>query len=359
MTQNAPSVASSDLSQRFALDTQGFASMKAAAAKSSDQGVKMAAQQFDASFMQMMLKSMRDATPADGELDSNNSATFTSMLDQQLAQQLSSKGVGMANAMIGQLSRNMGQSAAAGATGANGATGTAATVGSLGAAGGLAARANAGLNALSSTGSLSGAPDASSDSLSGSNAGDSVAALAYARAMSGARLRGQALGTDPDSTAALRGTSRSDHANAFVSKLASSAQTASAATGIPARFIVGQAALESGWGKHEIKNSDGSSSHNVFGIKAGRDWTGATVTASTVEYHNGVAQRVTARFKAYGSYDEAMNDYANTLKANPRYQPVIEASNDVNGFAQGMQRAGYATDPQYAKKLINIMNQMA
>ena len=136
------------------------------------------------------------------------------------------------------------------------------------------------------------------------------------------------------------------------------AQAASAATGIPARFIIGQAALESGWGKREIKNADGSTSHNVFGIKATKDWTGKTVSTLTTEYVHGKPQRVVEKFRAYDSYQEAMTDYASLLKGNPRYAQVINSAHDVKGFANGMQRAGYATDPHYAKKLMSIMDKM-
>jgi len=121
---------------------------------------------------------------------------------------------------------------------------------------------------------------------------------------------------------------------------------------------VGQAALESGWGKREIRHADGSTSHNVFGIKATKSWTGKTVTATTTEYVNGVAHRVKAKFRAYDSYDDAMADYANMLKNNPRYASVINGSHSAEGFAQGMQRAGCATGPHYAKKLLSIMQSM-
>ena len=122
-----------------------------------------------------------------------------------------------------------------------------------------------------------------------------------------------------DAAAARR--RQSPKVDAFVDKLAAPAQAASAATGIPARFIIGQAALESGWGKSEIKKADGSTSHNVFGIKATKDWTGKTVTTVTTEYVNGKPQRTVEKFRAYDSYEDAMTDYASLLKSNPRYAP--------------------------------------
>ncbi|BCF90046.1 flagellar assembly peptidoglycan hydrolase FlgJ [Paraburkholderia largidicola] len=301
--------AANDLTNRFALDTQGFDAMRAQAAANPREAMKSAAKQFDAVFTQMMLKSMRDATPSDGPFDSHDTATFTSMMDQQLSQQMSSKGIGVADAMLKQLMRNSGMS-----------------------------------------------PD-------DTNAGNNVALNALAKAYSnpannGALKMGRGYSANSALTPAVRGDGSSDKVDAFVDKLAAPAQAASAATGIPARFIIGQAALESGWGKREIRKTDGTTSHNIFGIKATDDWNGKTVATVTTEYINGRPQRVVEKFRAYDSYEEAMTDYASFLKSNPRYAQVINSSRDVNGFAQGMQRAGYATDPHYAKKLISIMQKM-
>ncbi|MFM0740335.1 flagellar assembly peptidoglycan hydrolase FlgJ [Paraburkholderia xenovorans] len=324
---NAASMAN-DLTQRFALDVQGFGKLSAQVKASPQAGMKMAAQQFDAVFTQMMLKSMRDATPQDGPFDSHDSATFTSMMDQQLSQQMSQKGIGVADAMIKQLMRNQGMQ-----------------VGGAGGAGGLAGMANA----------LGGG--------SGGDEGQTAALNALAKAYGNAQANGQlAMGKGYSANSALtpplKGDGSSPKVDAFVDKLAEPAQAASAATGIPARFIIGQAALESGWGKSEIKKGDGSTSHNVFGIKATGDWTGKTVSTVTTEYINGKPQRVVEKFRAYDSYQEAMTDYASLLKGNPRYAQVINSAHDVNGFATGMQRAGYATDPHYAKKLMSIMQKM-
>jgi flagellar protein FlgJ len=321
-----------DLSQRFALDVQGFDALRAQAGADPKQALKSTARQFDAVFMQMMLKSMREATPQDGILDSNDSKQYTAMLDQQLAQQLSSKGVGVANQLITQLSRNLGASSPAGSGGAGTIPGGNAIGGMLGGGG-------------------------------ASNAGDAAMLNALARAYSnaqanGALASGKGYSAQSALTPPLHGKGESAKVDAFVDKLAGPAQAASAATGIPARFIVGQAALESGWGKGEIKNADGSPSHNVFGIKATPDWTGKTVAAVTTEYVNGKARKVVQKFRAYGSYAEAMTDYASMLRDNPRYASVLSTSHDAVSFAHGMQKAGYATDPHYAKKLISIMKQM-
>ncbi len=314
----------SDLSQRFALDVQGFDALRAQAKQSPQASAKLVAGQFDAMFTQMMLKSMRDATPDGGLFDSHTSKMYTSMLDQQLAQQMSQRGIGVADMLMKQLTRNAGLGAGAGA-GADAASAGLDTAGNEGGLAAMNAMAKAYANAAANNGNLAGSRGYSADS-----------AL----------------------TPSGKGAGTSEQADAFVGRLAAPAQAASAATGIPARFIVGQAALESGWGKREIRGSDGTSSYNVFGIKATKGWKGRTVTALTTEYVNGEPHHVAAKFRAYDSYEHAMTDYASLLKNNPRYAGVLSASRSAEGFAHGMQKAGYATDPNYAKKLISIMQQI-
>ncbi|MGU7814668.1 flagellar assembly peptidoglycan hydrolase FlgJ [Burkholderia sp. AW49-1] len=322
-----------DLTQRFALDVQGFDALRAQAKQSPQAGAKAVAGQFDAMFTQMMLKSMRDASPDGGLLDSHTSKMYTSMLDQQLAQQMSKRGIGVADALMKQLLRNAGQ-------GTGGDTAADAGAAGLGAVG-------------------LGAAGSGTSGNEGSLAAMNAMARAYANAANNGGLAG-ARGYTAGSalTPPLKGASGAQDADAFVDRLAGPAQAASATTGIPARFIVGQAALESGWGKREIRASDGSTSYNVFGIKANKGWTGRTVSALTTEYVNGAPRRVVAKFRAYDSYEHAMTDYANLLKNNPRYAGVLSASRSVEGFAHGLQKAGYATDPNYAKKLISIMQQI-
>ncbi|HEY9109256.1 MAG TPA: flagellar assembly peptidoglycan hydrolase FlgJ [Roseateles sp.] len=144
-----------------------------------------------------------------------------------------------------------------------------------------------------------------------------------------------------------------NHVQGFIQKHDAAARAASAATGIPASFMVAQAAHESGWGKREITGTDGTKSHNVFGIKATPGWTGRTVDVKTTEVINGQAVKVTAKFRAYGSYDEAFKDYARLISSNDRYAKVVAQAQNGNaaGFARGLQQAGYATDPAYAEKI--------
>jgi len=148
------------------------------------------------------------------------------------------------------------------------------------------------------------------------------------------------------------------HVASFIQKHDDAAKAAEASTGIPASFMIAQAAHESGWGKREINTKDGQPSFNVFGIKATSAWKGAVAEVQTTEFIDGKAQRVTAKFRAYGSYEEAFKDYAKLISNNERYSKVVaQAQNGgAKGFAQGLQNAGYATDPEYASKLARVIN---
>lgn len=148
------------------------------------------------------------------------------------------------------------------------------------------------------------------------------------------------------------------HVQSFIQKHDDAARAAQAATGIPASFMIAQAAHESGWGKREITGKDGTNSFNVFGIKATGNWTGKVAEVQTTEYVNGKPQKVMAKFRAYGSYEEAFKDYAKLIGSNERYAKVVAQaqSGSAEGFARGLQKAGYATDPEYASKLARTIN---
>ena len=151
--------------------------------------------------------------------------------------------------------------------------------------------------------------------------------------------------------------SSADRKRSFVINMAEHAKAAELKTGVPAKFMIGQAALESGWGKKEIKDSSGQSAFNVFGIKATGKWNGPTVDVTTTEFVNGVAKKVVEKFRAYASYAESFADYAKLIADSPRYANVLKtARHGVEAFAQGLQRAGYATDPAYATKLSRVIN---
>ena len=286
--------AANNLSGQLAIDQKGVGDLRQAARQNSPEALKATARQFEALFMNMVMKSMRDATPQEGVFDNQQSRMFTSMLDQQLSQNMASRGIGLADVLIRQLSNTAGKPAADAPAALPGNNGVAA----------LPPRPNPML-------------------------------------------------------APVANPSQPPHVQAFLSRLAPEAEEASRSTGIPARFMLGQAALESGWGKRQITGADGTPSHNLFGIKAGGNWSGKVVEATTTEYVNGVPQKRVEKFRAYDSYADSFRDYASLLRNNPRYENVLANAQDVKGFAQGLQNAGYATDPNYASKLTRIIAQAA
>jgi flagellar protein FlgJ len=314
------------LDQRLSLDVQGVDALRRTVRASPQEGMKQASKQFEVMFMQMVLKSMREATPSDGMFGSQQEKMYTSMLDQQLAQNLSGRGLGLAEAMYAQLSRTMG--GAAQWPSADMPPGALPTDKQLGAPGSPAPKIAPALQTEpGALPPLTRAPDLSF----------------YESATGQATLSRSAL---PQA-----------HVEQFVLRMLPAAERASQASGVPAQLIMAQAALESGWGRREIRTEAGNASYNLFGIKADRNWKGAVVEASTTEYVNGVAQKTRATFRAYGSYDEAFSDYAKFLTSNPRYANVL-ATQDPAEAAHGLQRAGYASDPQYGGKLVRIMRQM-
>ena len=181
------------------------------------------------------------------------------------------------------------------------------------------------------------------------------------------QLAGRVAGTDPlpdnaglSSTvgraSASAGAGAGERQTAFVAQHGAAAQAVARESGIPAAFMLGQAGHESGWGRGEIRHADGSPAHNLFGIKATGGWTGKVAEITTTEYINGEPRKVTAKFRAYDSYEDSFRDYARLIGNSPRYEGVMEQLHSVQGFAKGLQRAGYATDPSYAEKLGRAIN---
>ncbi len=309
------------LDQRFALDVQGVDALRRTVRISPEEGLQQVSRQFEALFMNMVLKSMREATPSSGLLDSQDQKVYLSMFDQQLTQNLSGRGVGLAEAMLAQLRRQMPSEAT---------------------------EADQGIGARP----MSLEPPAGLPY--GPRAGIPIGSAPGARVSTAADLGVYQVrsGPAPAANASLQG-----QVDAFVDRMGASAQAASAASGVPAPLILAQAALESGWGKREIRADDGTPSFNLFGIKAHKGWKGATVETTTTEYIDGEPQKVRAKFRAYASYEEAFTDYARFITRNPRYANVL-ATADPAQAAHGLQRAGYATDPKYAEKLVRIMQKL-
>jgi peptidoglycan hydrolase FlgJ len=324
-----------DISGQLAIDSQNIEKLRHQSKQDPEAGLQQVAKQFEALFVNMMLKSMREATPQQGLFDSEQSRFYTQMLDQQLAQNLADKGIGLAEMIVQQLAQDIDESAQPDSA--------------IGEAGSLmksiANNNNAPLITL--------APGQQKDlpSQLWTNAGHSAAKPTFSGvtpAVLNERLATIKAGNTVSSIATT-GQPRE-----FVSEMLPHARRVAKETGIPERFMIAQAALETGWGKHQIRREDNHPSFNLFGIKAGKNWQGKVVEAITTEYIEGKPQKVTEKFRAYNSYEEAFRDYASLLQNNPRYAAVLK-SRSATAFAWGLQQAGYATDPQYADKLIKII----
>ncbi len=342
-----------DISGKLAFDTKSVDNLRLQARKDPDQALKEVAQQFEAIFVQMMLKSMREATPKNGIFDSQQSQFYTQMLDQQLVQDMSAKGIGLADMMIKQLTQSSIQpdqtEPMTPAAGENNNTDIS----------NLLWQANQSypgihkqVSVINSTHNDSVLPK---NNIDVSNLLWQANKTEASEQVNTINIHNKEATAIPNVTNSLISPSASNQPAHFVRSLSSHAKIASEATGIPANFMIAQAALESGWGKHEILHADNKSSFNLFGIKAGQSWQGAVVETVTTEYINGEPKKITDKFRAYNSYAESFQDYANLLINNPRYAAVLK-NQDANSFAHGLQQAGYATDPLYADKLIRIIN---
>ena len=300
-------------------DVQSLHSLKT---QSGDpKAAREAAKQLESLFMREMIKSMRDATMKSGLLENSGTSLANDMYDQQLSVAMSGMPRGLSDAITTQISRSIGKDslAAADVTGEMGNL--------LGDDAALAQR-------LSSTVSL--ASRSAMAQLPGSSWGQRSAAVdAYAPAPKGR--------------------------DNFVQSHLPAAQRVAQESGIPASFMVGQAGHETGWGKGEIRHADGSNSFNLFGIKAGKGWSGKVAEITTTEYIDGVPRKVKAKFRAYDSYEDSFRDYARLITENPRYAQAeaVAGSGSAAAYAKALQQAGYATDPQYANKLSRAIESAA
>lgn len=275
---------------------------------------KKVAQQFEAIFIQQMLKQARQASTTPTVFDSQQTRMAQSMGDEQMALQLANPGIGLAQALLAQIRGGQAQP-------------------DLGAKADLPELAASRLPGLRSRVGEDRRNDASSISgLIDMLAKNPLTEKIYS---------------------AIKGAP--EHIQNFVSKMSNAAKLAANESGVPAKLILSQAALESGWGQREIMRPDGTTSHNLFGIKASPNWKGKVVNVMTTEFEGGVERKVKQPFRAYDSYAESFADYARLIGQNKRYSDVVAAPS-AEEAAHRIQAAGYATDPAYAEKLISIMS---
>ncbi len=294
MALSLPSSSTASPSNALAVDIRSLNNLKfEAGTANSAATTREAAKQFESLFMRELIKSMRDATMKSGLMEGGQADLGQDMLDQQLSVTMSGMQGGLTEAISRQLSRQMG---------------------------------------------------------GGDPAFSVPSTVSLQQAMP--RVASTATSSPVPSTPAPQG--RDD----FVQHLSGTAERVAKDSGIPASFMLGQAGHETGWGKSEIRNKDGSTSFNLFGIKAGKGWTGKVAEVTTTEFINGKAQKVSAKFRAYDSYEDSFRDYARLITENPRYEKAQATAKNGSAvaYASELQKAGYATDPDYARKLSGAIN---
>jgi flagellar protein FlgJ len=295
----------SRLNASAAWDAQSLNELKVKAGQDPQANIRPVARQVEGMFVQMMLKSMREALPKDGLFSSDSTRLYTSMYDQQIAQQMTAgKGLGLAEMMVKQMTGGQ-------------------------------------------------APVEVGDQMQQVPMKFDLETVNTWQNQTIAQMVRKALPKAPEnSDEPMSGDSKD-----FLAQLSLPARLASQQSGVPHHLILAQAALESGWGQRQIKRENGEPSFNLFGVKATSSWKGPVTEITTTEFENGEAKKVKAKFRVYSSYLEALSDYVGMLTRNPRYAAVTTAATAEQG-AQALQSAGYATDPKYAQKLTSMIQQL-
>ena len=280
-------------------DIQSMTTLRQQAKDDPEATLKQVAKHFESLYLNMMLKSMRQASLGDPIFDSNSGSLYRDMYDNQVALQMSEhNGMGIADMLVKQLSGNIGKTV--------------------------------------------------SNNESAKQVNKSVIPLASNKDVknySNTKIQSQ-----PDAHDPVRFTSHAE----FVETVMPYAEKAANELGVAPQVLVAQAALETGWGQYVQKLPNGKSSFNLFNIKADTRWDGDSVSVKTLEYRDGLAQIERASFRAYDSYLQSFQDYVDFIKNNPRYETALQASTDPEAYAKELQSAGYATDPKYADKVIDI-----
>ena len=283
------------------LDFQGLAQLKANAGRQSPEALEQVAEQFEAVFLQMMLKSMRQASLGEGLFDNDQSRLYQEMFDQQIALDMANKRqAGIADAMLKQLGSDATPKDPAEASPMN---------------------------------------------------FDQLRFRAPAFALTAPATKSEVTNTT-SVTETIKGFDSPDD---FVTKLWPTAEKYAEELGVAPQVLLAQAALETGWGQSVSRHDDGQSTHNLFNIKADERWDGPRAVVATLEYEEGIPQRQFATFRAYRSFEESFQDYVKFLQESPRYGPALERAGDSQAYIESLQGAGYATDPDYSRKIMNIM----
>lgn len=287
-------------------DFAGLASLKKSAKADDPEALRAVAKQYESMFARMMIKSMRDAVGKDPIFGSDEESSYQDMYDDQLSIEMTKgKGLGLADMLVRQLQKLTG---------------------------------NQKSDATQHAAQTGGAP-----------AGTGVTPQNAAQAL----RRYQGANQSSSGRSAIPVASPEDQSS-FITDVWSAAQEAGQQLGVDPRNLIAQAALETNWGTRVPHDAKGRSSNNLFGVKAGGQWTGGSVTAGTQEYQNGSAVSIAGDFRAYGSRAASFKDYVALLRNNPRYAAALNTGSNVHAFASALQQGGYATDPDYANKVTTL-----
>ncbi len=299
-------------------DFGGLSELRLGAKENSPETIKAVAQQFEAIFVQMMMKSMREAKLADGIFDSDQTEQYIDLYDKQLANTLSSqgRGIGLADVIARQL-------------------------------GGVAQQQPQNMAEASSN-----IPPRLSTrfQITELKAVDKMVIDSdCCRPEDALNIQ---INAPTDELPAPKIETQDD----FIRNLWPMADRAAATLGVDPKAILAQAALETGWGRAVIHSNEGQNSFNLFNIKSGSDWDGASIVKNSLEFNDGIARQQRSAFRSYGSYEESFTDYVRFIKSNSRYENALKEGENANNYLRELQQAGYATDPKYAEKIESIMN---
>jgi flagellar protein FlgJ len=296
----------------FIHDISSLDSLRQKAVKEGKDGeqdaLRAAARQFESIFTSMMLKSMREANEGfeSNFMNSQNEKFYRQMLDEQMASELSASGsMGLADMIVAQLTAGQGDNK-----------------------------------------SETAVREAANSAVEYRRVDPQKAHEIEQRLIESGEL------SRPNNV-----PTRFDSPESFVNSMKPYAEKAAKALGIEPSLLLAQAALETGWGQKVVRNARGSS-NNLFNIKADRSWQGDKVTTQTLEFHDNTPVKETAAFRSYSSYQDSFNDYVRFLTDNPRYETTLQQRGDSESFIRGIHRAGYATDPEYADKVLQVQQKI-
>ena len=322
----------------FYLNFQQFGDMKLGARSGSDDAAQSVAQQFEGLFVQQMLAAMRSAVKIDTGQDSSYMNFYQEMYDKQLAQTVAGQNrLGVAKLIMQQMPGNEAESE-------NSST-----------APGLDFNPVRVATLSPDIASLK-PPVVTSDVISSDHQNPSRMLPAVTEETPTVRVSKVVDNDFAEVSRIEQANNRWQSPDKFIADILPQAQAAADTLGISARLLVAQSALETGWGKHTMKYADGRSSNNLFGIKTGPDWQGPSLHKTSLEFRDGILQSQVSSFRAYDTPAQSFSDYVKFIHSNPRYQQALTLTGDDQAFIREIHGAGYATDPQYADKVLNILN---